>query len=51
MDITSKYVDAVIIKEEGKAAMELASQVALDLFVGKDLSYHESKEIKMFFFQ
>ena len=51
MDITSKYVDAVIIKEEEKAAMELASQVALDLFVGKDLSYHESKEIKMFFFQ
>ena len=29
MDITSKYVDAVIIKEEGKAAMELASRVHL----------------------
>ena len=46
MDITSKYVDAVIIKEEGKAAMELASQVALDFFLEKDLSYLESKEIR-----
>ena len=39
IDITPAYINTVITKEAGKAAMQLACQVAVDVYSGKDISY------------
>ena len=39
IDITPAYINSVITKEAGKAAMQLACQVASDIYSGADISY------------
>merc|ERR1711874_946374 len=39
IDITPAYINTVITKEAGKAAMQLACQMAVDVYSGKDISY------------
>ena len=39
IDITPPYINYVITKEAGKAAMQLACQVAVDVYSGADISY------------
>ena len=45
MDITPEYINNVLVKEtgKGKEAMMLASQVAVDVYLEKDLSYPVSR--------
>ena len=47
MDITPEYINNVLVKEtgKGKEAMMLASQVAVDVYLEKDLSYLEGKPL------
>ena len=44
LDITPAY--SVIKKEGGKAAMELACQVAVDLYSGNDISYLNNPNVE-----
>ena len=46
LDITPAYIDSVIKKEGGKAAMELACQVAVDLYSGNDISYLNNPNVE-----
>ena len=46
IDITPAYINSVIIKEGGKAAMKLACQVAGDVYSGKDICYLNQPNIE-----
>ena len=46
LDITPAYIDSVIKKEGGKAAVELACQVAVDLYSGNDISYLNNPNVE-----
>ena len=46
IDITPAYINSVIIKEAGKAAMKLACQVAGDVYSGKDICYLDQPNIE-----
>ena len=46
IDITPAYINTVITKEAGKTAMQLACQVAVDLYSGKDISYLDQPNIE-----
>ena len=39
LDVSLAYVRSVIVEQKGLAAMLMATQVALDMFEGKDISY------------
>ena len=45
MDITSDYVNKVIVNQLGKEAMKLSNQVAVDLLLNKSTEYIDSKPI------
>ena len=46
IDITPAYINTVITKEAGKTAMQLACQIAVDLYSGKDISYLDQPNIE-----
>ena len=45
IDITSDYVNKVIVNELGKEAMKLANKVAADVFLKNTTDYLDSKPI------
>ena len=45
IDITSDYVNKVIVNELGKEAMKLANKVAVDVFLKNTTEYLDSKPI------